>query len=70
MHKECRVFICKEARTYLNPRVPVVPLFFASVSTPSLKSSRKTTTVGAHRGAHEIKLRESNGVSIYNLVSS
>jgi hypothetical protein len=27
-------------------------------------------TVGAHRGAHEIKLRESNGVSIDNKVSS
>jgi hypothetical protein len=26
-------------------------------------------TVGAHRGAHEIKLRENNGVSIYNQVS-
>jgi hypothetical protein len=27
-------------------------------------------TVGAHHGAHEIKLRESNVVSIYNQVSS
>jgi hypothetical protein len=27
-------------------------------------------TVGAHRGAHEIELRESNDVSIYNQVST
>jgi hypothetical protein len=27
-------------------------------------------TVGAHRGAHDIKLCEDNGVSIYNQVSS
>jgi hypothetical protein len=27
-------------------------------------------TVGAHRGAHEIKLRESNGVLVYNQVSA
>jgi hypothetical protein len=44
-------------------------LFFASMSTPTLKSSRKTTIVGAQFGAHEIKLHESNGVSIYNQVS-
>jgi hypothetical protein len=27
-------------------------------------------TVGAHRGAHEIKLHESNDISIYNQVSA
>jgi hypothetical protein len=27
-------------------------------------------SVGAHRGAHEIKLHEINGISIYNQVSS
>jgi hypothetical protein len=40
------------------------------MSTPILKSSHKTMTVGACCGTHEIKLRESNGVSIYNQVSS
>jgi hypothetical protein len=40
------------------------------VSTTTLKFSRKTTIVGAHRGAHEIKLCESNVGSIYNQVSS
>jgi hypothetical protein len=65
-----RVFIHKEAQTCLNPCVPHVPLFFALVSTPTLKSSRETMTIGAHRGAHEIILCESNGVSIYNQVSS
>jgi hypothetical protein len=30
----------------------------------------KTTTVGAHRGAYEIKLHESNDVSICYQVSS
>jgi hypothetical protein len=59
-----------EAQTYLNPRVPCVPFFFASVSTPTLKSSHKTTTISAHHGAHEIKLHETNGVSIYEQVSS
>jgi hypothetical protein len=68
-HIGYRVFIRKEARTSLNPHVPHVPLFFTRVSTPTLKSSHKTMTVGAHRGAHEIKLRESNDVSIYNKVS-
>jgi hypothetical protein len=59
-----------EARTCLNPRVSHVPMFIASVSTPSLKSNRKSTTVGAHRGSHEIKLLENNGVSICNQVLS
>jgi hypothetical protein len=27
-------------------------------------------TIGAHYGAHEIKLHESNGISIYNQVST
>jgi hypothetical protein len=40
------------------------------MSTPTLKPSHKSTIVGAHRGAYEIKLRESNGVLIYNQVSS
>jgi hypothetical protein len=31
----------KETQTCLNPRVPRVPLFFASVSTPTLESSHK-----------------------------
>jgi hypothetical protein len=65
-----RVFICKEASTYLNPHVPRVPFFITFVSTPTFISSHKTTTVGAHRGAHEIKLRDSNSISIYNQVSS
>jgi hypothetical protein len=65
-----RVFIRKEAQTCLSHRVSHVPLFFVSVSTPTLKFSHKIMTVGAHRGAHEIKLHESNGVSIYNEVSS
>jgi hypothetical protein len=33
-----------KTRTYINPCVPYMPLFFASVSTPTIKSSRKTTT--------------------------
>jgi hypothetical protein len=70
MHTGRRVFIRKEARTYLNPCVSRVPLFFASMSTPTLKSSHKTMTIGAHHGAHEIKLRESIGVSIFDQVSS
>jgi hypothetical protein len=68
-HTRRRIFICKEVQTYPNPHVPRVPLFFASMSTPTLKSSRKITIVGAQCGAHEIKLHESNGVSIYNQVS-
>jgi hypothetical protein len=64
------IFIYKEARTYLNPRVSRVSLFFTSVNTPTLEFSLKSTTVGAHCGAHEIKRPESNGVSIYNQVSS
>jgi hypothetical protein len=55
-----------EARTYINPHVPCVSLFFASVSTPTLKSSRKTMIVGAHCGPYKIKLHEINGVSIYS----
>jgi hypothetical protein len=58
MHTGCRVFIRKETRTYLNTHVPRVALFFDSVSTLTLKSSHKTMTVGAHRGAHEIKFHE------------
>jgi hypothetical protein len=69
-HTERRVIIRKEARTYLNPRVSHVLLFIASMSTLSLSSSHKSTTVDAHRGAHEIKLRENNDVSIYNQFSS
>jgi hypothetical protein len=42
-HIGCRVIIRKEARTCLNPRVPHIPLFFAFVSTPSLKSNHKST---------------------------
>jgi hypothetical protein len=64
-----RVFILTEAQTYINPSVHCIPLFFASVSTPTLISRCKTLTVGTHRGAHEIKLHESNGVSINNQVS-
>jgi hypothetical protein len=37
---------------------------------PSLESSHKSMIVDAHRGAHNIKLRENNGVSIYNQVPS
>jgi hypothetical protein len=44
-------------------------MFIASVSTPSHESSHKSMAVGSHYGAHEIKLRENNGVSIYNQVS-
>jgi hypothetical protein len=47
-----------------------VSLFFTSVSTPTLKYSHQTMIVGAHCGAHEIKLCESNDVSIYEQVSS
>jgi hypothetical protein len=65
-HTGHRIFLCKEAWTCLNPCVPCVSLFFTSVSTHTPKS----TTVGAHHGAHEIKLRESNNVSINNQVSS
>jgi hypothetical protein len=36
----------------------------------SLESSRKSMTVGIHRGAHEIKLHENNDVSISNRVPS
>jgi hypothetical protein len=35
------------------------------MSTPTLKSNHKTMIVGAHHGAHEIKLREINDISIY-----
>jgi hypothetical protein len=66
---ERRVFIRMEARTYLNPFVSHVPLFFASMSTPTIKSSHKSMTVGAHHGAQQIKLHESNCVSINNQVS-
>jgi hypothetical protein len=45
-------------------------LFIASMSAPSLESSHKSTIVGSHCGAHEIKLRENNDVSIYNYVPS
>jgi hypothetical protein len=38
-------------------------LFFASLSTLTLKSSHKSKIVGAHRRAHKIKLRESNDIS-------
>jgi hypothetical protein len=40
------------------------------MGTPTFKSSRETMTVGTHCGAHEISLHESNGISIYNRVSS
>jgi hypothetical protein len=70
MHIGHRVFIQKEAQTYLNPRVSHVPFFFASVNTPILKSSRKTMTVGTHRAAHEIKFHGSNGISICKQVPS
>jgi hypothetical protein len=65
-----KVFIRKETRTCINPRVTRVSLFIASVSTPTLKPSHKSTTVGTHRGAHEIKLHENNDIPIYNQVSS
>jgi hypothetical protein len=68
MHTGRRVFILTKAQNCLNSHVPCVPLFFTSVSTLILKSSHKAMTVGAHHGAHEIKLCESNGVSIYNHV--
>jgi hypothetical protein len=64
-HTGHRIFILMEVRTCIYPRVSCVPLFFASVSTPTLKSSHKTMTVGTHHGAHEIKLHEINDVSIY-----
>jgi hypothetical protein len=70
MHTRRMVFIRKDARTCINPSVSRVPLFIASVSTRTLKSSHKSTTVGVHRGAHEIKLHENNDVPIYNQVSS
>jgi hypothetical protein len=44
-HTGCRVVVRKEARTCLNHRVSHVPLFIASMSTPSLKSSHKSTTI-------------------------
>jgi hypothetical protein len=69
-HVGHRVFIRKRARTYLNPHAHRIQLLLASVSTPTLKTSHKSTIVGAHHGAHEIKLRESNDISIYNQVSS
>jgi hypothetical protein len=65
-----RVFILTVVQTCLNPLVPCIPLFFASVSTPTFKFDHKTKTIGTHHGAHEIKICESNGVSIYNQVSS
>jgi hypothetical protein len=61
MHTGRRIFIRKEARACLNSRVPFIPLFFASVSTPTLKTSQKSMIVGAHCGAHKIKLHENNG---------
>jgi hypothetical protein len=69
MHTERRVFIRKEARTCLNSCVPHIPLFFVYVSTPTLKTCHKSMIVSTHRGAHEIKLCQSNGISIYNQVS-
>jgi hypothetical protein len=38
-HTGRRVIICKEARTYLNPRVSHILLFIASMSTLSLIQS-------------------------------
>jgi hypothetical protein len=52
MHIGCRVFIRKEARTCLNPRVPHVPLFFASMSTPTPKSNHKSTTDTGEEAPH------------------
>jgi hypothetical protein len=53
MHTGRRVCILTEARTYINPRVPCVPLFSMFVSTPTLKSSQKpqqlAPTVGLTR---------------------
>jgi hypothetical protein len=57
-----------EAQTCINPRVPCVPLFSTSVST-LLSNLVKTTAIDVQYGAHEIKLRESNDVSIYSQVS-
>jgi hypothetical protein len=65
-HTGCRVIIRMEAQTCLNPRVSHVPLFITSMSTLSLESSHKSTIVGAHRVAHEMKLHENNAVHIYN----
>jgi hypothetical protein len=52
-HTGRRVFILTEAQTYINPCVPRVPLFFLSVSTPTIKPSRKprqlVPTVGLTR---------------------
>jgi hypothetical protein len=44
-----RVVVLWEARTCLNSHVPHVPLFFTSVSTPTLKSSHKTMTYPRYR---------------------
>jgi hypothetical protein len=55
MHTGCRAFILTEAQTCRNPHVHHVPLFFTYVSTPSLKSSRKTTTPLAHRRCHQAR---------------
>jgi hypothetical protein len=38
-HTGRRVFILMKAQTCINPRVPCMPLFFTSVSTPTLKST-------------------------------
>jgi hypothetical protein len=40
-HTGRRVFVLTEAQTCINPHVPCVPLFFTSVSTPTLKSSHE-----------------------------
>jgi hypothetical protein len=46
MHIGRRVFILTKARTCIHPRVPGIPLFSTSVSTPTLKSSHNHDTWG------------------------
>jgi hypothetical protein len=70
MHTGCKVFILVEARTHIKSCVHCIPLFFTSVSTPTLNFSHKIMTVGIHCEAHEIKLRDSNGILIDNQVPS
>jgi hypothetical protein len=48
-HTGRRVFIHKKVRTCINPHIPRVSLFITFVSTPTLKSSHKSTTIiGEH----------------------
>jgi hypothetical protein len=49
-----------------NPRVPRIPLFFAFVITPTLKSIHKTMIVDAYHGAGMKILVEINGLQMIN----